>query len=71
MSDISIWNYAKEEGYTIASKDDNFEKIILLKKALPKFIYLKIFYLFIRTIFIQKIIQEVIKHKKSQIPLSH
>jgi len=39
--DISIWNYAKKNGFTIISKDDDFEKIVLLKKAPPKLIYLK------------------------------
>lgn len=42
-SDISIWNFAKSEGYTIVSKDDDFEKLVLLKKAPPKFIFLKTF----------------------------
>ena len=42
-SDISIWNYAKANGYTIVTKDDDFEKIVLLKKAPPKLIYLKTF----------------------------
>jgi len=40
-NDISIWNYAKKNGFTILSKDDDFEKIVLLKKAPPKLIYLK------------------------------
>jgi predicted nuclease of predicted toxin-antitoxin system len=39
--DISIWNYAKKNGFTIVSKDDDFEKIVLLRKAPPKLIYLK------------------------------
>jgi predicted nuclease of predicted toxin-antitoxin system len=39
--DISIWNYAKNNGFTIISKDDDFEKIVLLRKAPPKLIYLK------------------------------
>ena len=39
--DISIWNYAKMNGFTIISKDDDFEKIVLLRKAPPKLIYLK------------------------------
>lgn len=42
-SDISIWNYAKANGYTIVTKDDDFEKIVLIKKAPPKLIYLKTF----------------------------
>lgn len=40
-NDISIWNYAKKNGLTILSKDDDFEKIVLLRKAPPKLIYLK------------------------------
>jgi len=40
-NDISIWNYAKKNGFTIISKDDDFEKIVLLSKAPPKLIYLK------------------------------
>lgn len=39
--DISIWNYAKKNGFTIVSKDDDFVKIVLLRKAPPKLIYLK------------------------------
>ena len=39
--DISIWNYANKNGFTIISKDDYFEKIVLLRKAPPKLIYLK------------------------------
>jgi predicted nuclease of predicted toxin-antitoxin system len=40
-NDISIWNFAKKNGFTIISKDDDFEKIVLLRKAPPKLIYLK------------------------------
>jgi predicted nuclease of predicted toxin-antitoxin system len=40
-NDISIWNYAKKNSFTIISKDDDFEKIVLLRKAPPKSIYLK------------------------------
>ena len=39
--DISIRNYAKKNGYIIISKDDDFEKIVLLRKAPPKLIYRK------------------------------
>lgn len=39
--DVAIWNYAKKNGFTIISKDDDFEKIVLLRKAPPKLIYLK------------------------------
>ena len=34
-------NYANKNGFTIISKDDDFEKIVLLRKAPPKLIYLK------------------------------
>jgi len=40
-NDITIWNYAKKNEFTIISKDDDFEKIVLLRKAPPKLIYLK------------------------------
>ncbi len=40
-TDISIWNYAKENSFTIVSKDDDFEKIVLLRKAPPKLLFLK------------------------------
>lgn len=40
-TDIAIWNFAKENGFTIITKDDDFEKLVLLKKAPPKVIYLK------------------------------
>ena len=42
-TDITIWNYAKANGFTIVSKDDDFEKIVLLRKAPPKLLFLKIF----------------------------
>ncbi len=42
-NDISIWNYAQKNGFTTISKDDDFEKIVLLRKAPPKLIYLKTF----------------------------
>ncbi len=40
-NDISIWNYAKKNGFTIISKDDDFEKIVLIRKSPPKLIYLR------------------------------
>jgi predicted nuclease of predicted toxin-antitoxin system len=39
--DILLWDYAKKNGFTIISKDDDFMKIVLLRKAPPKPIYLK------------------------------
>ena len=43
LSDIEIWNFAKENQFIIITKDDDFEKLVLLRKAPPKVIYLKIF----------------------------
>lgn len=40
-TDITIWSYAKTNNFTIVSKDDDFEKIVLVRKAPPKFIHLK------------------------------
>ena len=42
-TDISIWNYAKKNDFTIITKDDDFEKLVLLKKAPPKVVHLKTF----------------------------
>lgn len=42
-NDTAIWNYAKLNNYTIVSKDDDFEKIVLINKAPPKLIFLKTF----------------------------
>ena len=39
--DILLWDYAKKNGFTIVSKDDDFMKIVLLRKAPLKLIYLK------------------------------
>ncbi len=41
--DIDIWNFAKENSYTIVTHDDDFEKLILIKSAPPKVIILKTF----------------------------
>lgn len=41
--DIEIWNFAKENEFTIITKDDDFEKLVLLNNAPPKVIYLKTF----------------------------
>ena len=41
--DTEIWNFAKENEFTIITKDDDFEKLVLLNNASPKVIYLKTF----------------------------
>jgi predicted nuclease of predicted toxin-antitoxin system len=38
-SDFDIWQYAKAEGYTIVSKDSDFQQRSLLHGGPPKFIY--------------------------------
>ena len=58
-NDISIWNYAKKNGFTIISKDDDFEKIVLLRKAPPKLIYLKTYNLDTK-----KLVELIIDSKK-------
>jgi predicted nuclease of predicted toxin-antitoxin system len=45
-------------GFTIISKDDDFEKIVLLRKAPPKLIYLKTYNLDTK-----KLIDLIIKNK--------
>ncbi|WP_347049928.1 DUF5615 family PIN-like protein [Flavobacterium olei] len=41
--DIEIWNFARENDFTILTHDDDFEKLLLLKGAPPKVIILKTF----------------------------
>lgn len=41
--DIEIWNFAKENDFTILTHDDDFEKLLLVKGAPPKVIILKTF----------------------------
>ena len=40
--DAAIWNYAREHGLTIVSKDSDFQQRSLLFGAPPKFIWLRI-----------------------------
>lgn len=40
--DSAIWQYAKLEGYTIVSKDSDFQQRSLLQGAPPKFIWLRV-----------------------------
>ena len=40
--DLSIWQYAKVEGYAIVSKDSDFQQRSLLYGAPPKFIWLRV-----------------------------
>jgi len=41
--DIEIWNYCKENIFTIITHDEDFEKIVLSKGCPPKVIILKTF----------------------------
>ncbi|GGF12226.1 DUF5615 family PIN-like protein [Flavobacterium limi] len=36
--DIEIWEFAKQNNYTILTHDDDFEKLLLLKGVPPKVI---------------------------------
>ena len=40
--DLNIWNYAGVHGYTIVSKDSDFQQRSLLVGAPPKFIWLRV-----------------------------
>jgi predicted nuclease of predicted toxin-antitoxin system len=40
--DHSIWNYARDNGYVIASKDDDFHQRSFLYGAPPKVIWLRV-----------------------------
>jgi len=41
--DIEIWEFAKQNQFTILTHDDDFEKLSLLKGSPPKIIILKTF----------------------------
>ncbi len=41
-SDAEIWDYAKENGYVIVSKDSDFQQRSLLYGSPPKFIWIRI-----------------------------
>ena len=64
--DISIWNFAMKNHYMIISKDDDFEKIVLLRKAPPKLIYLKTYNLDTKNL-IDLIIENLGKIKEFEI----
>ena len=40
--DVTIWNYAGVHGYTLVSKDSDFQQRSLLVSAPPKFIWLRV-----------------------------
>jgi predicted nuclease of predicted toxin-antitoxin system len=40
--DFTIWEYAKANGFTIVSKDSDFQQRSLLDGAPPKFIWLRV-----------------------------
>jgi predicted nuclease of predicted toxin-antitoxin system len=42
VDDSSIWQYAKESGLTIVSKDTDFQQRSLLYGSPPKFIWLRV-----------------------------
>ena len=42
-TDNEIWNFAKENNFTIITHDDDFEKLLLQKSIPPKVIILKSF----------------------------
>jgi predicted nuclease of predicted toxin-antitoxin system len=40
--DLTIWEYAKSQGFAIVSKDSDFQQRSLLHGAPPKFIWLRV-----------------------------
>ena len=40
--DLSVWEYARENGYALVSKDSDFQQWSLLLGAPPKFIWLRV-----------------------------
>ncbi|HEY5443029.1 MAG TPA: DUF5615 family PIN-like protein [Pyrinomonadaceae bacterium] len=40
--DLSVWQYARENGYALVSKDSDFQQWSLLHGAPPKFIWLRV-----------------------------
>ncbi len=41
-SDIDVWNFAEAKGYTIVTKDSDFNDLAIFKGTPPKIIWLKI-----------------------------
>jgi len=41
-SDAAVWEFAAAHGYTIATKDDDFRSLSLVRGAPPKVIYLRV-----------------------------
>lgn len=42
QADSAIWNFARENGFTIVSKDDDFRQLSFLHGAPPKVIWLSV-----------------------------
>ena len=43
IKDLEIWDFTKKEKFNSITQDDDFEKILFLKGAPPKIIFLKTF----------------------------
>lgn len=41
-SDLDVWNYAKDNGYTLVTKDSDFNDICTLYNFLPHIIWLRL-----------------------------
>ena len=42
VSDLEVWEFAKENNYTIVTKDSDFNDLVIFKGTPPKVIWLKI-----------------------------
>jgi len=40
-SDMEVWNFARQQGFTIATKDNDFEQLAYLRGYPPKVIWLR------------------------------
>jgi len=55
-TDIKVWEFAKENNYTIVTKDSDFNDLVILKGIPPKVIWLKVGNC--RVVEIEKILKE-------------
>lgn len=41
-TDIDVWSYARRDGFTIVTKDSNFNDLIVLRGYPPKIVWLRL-----------------------------
>ena len=60
-SDIEVWTFARRNGYTIVSKDSDFNERVLLQGAPPKVVWIR------RGNCSTHQIEEILRHQKTAI----